>query len=163
MLDADPLLRRLAEFGVNHIIVGGFAVAFHGVIRGTKDLDICPAPDRTNLDRLAAALASLRATQAETGDFDPHELPYDPTRPDDLAQGGNFRLETELGALDVMRWISGIDTDPAFEALGAQAIEVDWHGTPIRVCSLEHLRAMKVAAGRPQDLLDLANLEIANG
>ena len=163
MLDADPLLRRLAAFGVNHIIVGGFALAFHGVIRGTKDLDICPAPDRSNLERLAATLESLHATQAEAGDFVPHELPYDPTRPEDLAQGGNFRLTTELGDLDVMQWISGIDADRAFDLLDADAIEADWHGITIRVCSLDHLRAMKDAAGRPQDLKDLADLEIANG
>jgi hypothetical protein len=163
MLDADALLRRLAEAEVRYIVVGGFAVIAHGVVRATKDLDICPDPELDNLTRLARLLAELHAGQADTGDFLAHELPYDPTNPEDLAEGGNFRLTTSLGDLDVMQWISGIDTDLAFEALGAHAIEVDWHGTPIRVCSLEHLRAMKVAAGRPQDLLDLANLEIANG
>jgi len=163
MLDADALLRRLAEAEVRYIVVGGFAVIAHGVIRATKDLDICPDPDLDNLARLARLLVELHAAQADTGDFLAHELPYDPTRSDDLAHGGNFRLETELGALDVMQWLSGIDSEPAFDALSAQAIEVDWHGTPIRVCSLEHLRAMKAAAGRPQDLVDLADLEIANG
>lgn len=162
MLDADPLLRRLAASGVNYIIVGGFAVAFHGVIRGTKDLDICPDPERSNLQRLAGLLADLNASQAEAGDFLPAELPYDPTRPEDLAQGGNFRLDTELGGLDIMQWITGIDADHAYAVLEREAVTADWHGIPIRVCSLAHLRAMKRAAGRPQDEKDLADLEIAN-
>jgi hypothetical protein len=108
-------------------------------------------------------MADLHATQADTGDFLPRELPYDPTRADDLALGGNFRLVTDLGELDLLQWISGIDREPAFGALDAEAIAVDWHGITIRVCSLDHLRAMKRAAGRPQDLKDLADLEIANG
>jgi hypothetical protein len=163
VLDADALLRRLTAAGVQYVVVGGFAVIAHGVIRATKDLDICPEPERPNLDRLAGLMADLHATQADTGDFLPRELPYDPTRADDLALGGNFRLVTDLGELDLLQWISGIDPEPAFEALDADAIAVDWHGITIRVCSLEHLRAMKRAAGRPQDLKDLADLEIANG
>ena len=134
----------------------------HGVVRATKDLDICPDPERENLARLARLLGELRATQADTGDFLAHELPYDPTRPHDLEQGGNFRLLTDLGALDVMQWISGVDADLAYMVLDTQAVEVEWHGLQIRVASLEHLRAMKRAAGRPQDLKDLADLEIAN-
>jgi hypothetical protein len=162
MLDADALLGRLTAAGVRFIVVGGFAVIAHGVIRATKDLDICADPERDNLERLARLLGDLHATQADTGDFLPHELPYDATRADDLAQGGNFRLLTDLGSLDIMQWISGVDAELAYTMLHPQAIEVDWHGLPIEVASLEHLRAMKRAAGRPQDLQDLADLEIAN-
>ncbi|MGB0097049.1 MAG: hypothetical protein WBP81_31480 [Solirubrobacteraceae bacterium] len=51
----------------------------------------------------------------------------------------------------------------AMGLLEREAVIVDWHGITLRVCSLAHLRAMKKAAGRPQDLEDLADLEIANG
>jgi hypothetical protein len=163
MLGADRLLRHLTDAEVRYIIVGGFAVIAHGVIRATKDLDICPSPDGLNLERLAAALRALHAEQTEVGDFELNELPHDPTNPEDLAQGGNFRLETDLGALDIMQWISGIDADQAFEVLDRDAVSIDWHGIAIKVCSLGHLRAMKQAAGRAQDLKDLADLEIANG
>ncbi len=87
MLDADALLHRLTAAGVRYIVVGGFAVIAHGVIRATKDLDICPEPGRENLGRLARLLTALHAAQADTGDFLPHELPYDPTRADDLGAG----------------------------------------------------------------------------
>jgi hypothetical protein len=160
MTGPNPVLRRLAEAGVSHIIIGGFAVAFHGVVRATQAVDICPAPDRPNLERLATALRSVHAKQANAGDCGPSE--FDPTNPDDLAQGGNFQLETDLGRLDIMQWLSGIDADHAFDVLERAALAVDWHDLTLRVCSLEHLRAMKRAAGRPRDLQDLADLEVAN-
>jgi len=83
---------------------------------------------------------------------------FDPRRAEDLAEGGNFRLRTRLGALDVMQWVSGFDVDHAFATLDASAIELDLDGSAIRVCSLEHLRLMKRTAGRPQDLVDLERL-----
>jgi hypothetical protein len=162
VFDPDALLRRLAAAGIDHIIVGGVAVGMHGAIRGTDDLDICPNPDPANLARLAQLLAELDVKQKDTGDFDPEELPYDRTRPEDLAQGGNFRLDTGLGGLDVMQWISGLGADRAFDVLSAEAISVEWQGLTVKVCSLPHLVAMKQSAGRPRDLQDLADLEIAN-
>jgi hypothetical protein len=162
-LDPVPLLRALAGAGVEHVIIGGFAVIAHGVTRGTKVLDICPAPDRANLERLARCLSDLGVVQIGVGDFDPEEMPFDPTRAGDLAQGGNFRLQSPLGVLDVMQWVSGIESEQAYEPLAADAVEADVEGIAVRIASLANLRAMKRAAGRPQDLQDLADLAIAHG
>ena len=76
----------------------------HGVIRSTKDVDICPSPDADNLERLAALLRRLGVRQLGVGDdgFAVQELPFDPTQAEDLSEGGNFRLETPLGVLDIM-------------------------------------------------------------
>jgi pimeloyl-ACP methyl ester carboxylesterase len=67
------------------------------------------------------------------------------------------------GTLDAnvacMRWVPGTDADQAFAALAADAEEASAFGIRIRVCSLDALRRMKRAAGRPQDLLDLAALD----
>jgi hypothetical protein len=162
-MDPVPLLRALAAAGVDHIVIGGFAVISYGVVRVTKDLDICPSPDRRNLGNLAVCLAELRVEQLDVGDFDESELPFDPTRADDLAQGGNFRLQTPHGILDVMQWVSGIDSEQAFDDLALGAVDAEVEGVPVRICSLADLRAMKRAAGRPQDLQDLADLAIAHG
>ena len=80
------------------------------------------------------------------------------TRPIQLAQGANFRLETRLGPLDIMQWVAGIDEDPAYSALAREAITVRFRDGEVRVCGLDHLRAMKQAAGRDQDLNDLREL-----
>jgi hypothetical protein len=161
-LDPIPLLRFLEERGVEHIVIGGFAVNAHGFIRASKDLDIAPNPSRENLNRLATALRDLHAKNTEGEDFEHGEFPLDPTLVEDLEQGGNFRLQTDLGELDVMQWIAGLDGDDPYAKLIEQAIEGQPDGVRVRVCSLEHLRAMKLAAGRPRDLDDLKHLPEAD-
>jgi hypothetical protein len=155
VLNPEPLLRALHEAGVQHIIIGGFAVNAHGVIRPSKDLDIVPDPDPANLERLADLLDHLDARHVGLGEMKADEFPFDPRRPEDLLAGTNFRLETRLGDLDLMQWVAGIDADPVYGALAAEAIEGELDGIQLRVCGLEHLVAMKRAAGRPRDLDDL--------
>jgi predicted nucleotidyltransferase len=157
-LDPLPLLRALHERGIAYIIVGGFAVSAHGFIRVTKDLDVVPSPAAENLERLAEMLRDLHATVLDTADFDAQEMPADPTRADDLAMGGNFCTQTDLGRLDVMQWLSGIDADDLYAELAREAIESSIDGLSVRVCGLDHLLAMKRAAGRPRDLEDLKGL-----
>lgn len=161
-LDPTGLVQRLHLAGVDHVVIGGFAVIAHGVVRVTKDLDVCPDSARENLERLAGCLRALGAEQLDTGDFTSEELPFDPTDAGDLAEGGNFRLRTDLGILDVMQWIPGIDADPAYPVLVADAVAADVAGVAVRIAALAHLRDMKRAAGRPQDLQDLADLAIAH-
>ncbi|HEY3866520.1 MAG TPA: hypothetical protein VGL54_10605 [Solirubrobacteraceae bacterium] len=152
------LLKRLHGSDIEHIVVGGWAVAAHGFVRVTKDLDIVPNPAAENLEKLAKMLQDLHATVLDAGDFNPEEVPADPTRAADLAMGGNFCLLTDIGRLDVMQWLSGVDFDDLYTELDHGTIESSIDGVPVRVCGLEHLRAMKRAAGRPQDLKDLEQL-----
>lgn len=162
-LDPDALLRCFAGAGLRYVAIGGLAVNAYGVIRATKDLDICPDPDPTNLSCLAALLRDIDAAQIGMEDFRAEEMPSDPTSVDDLLQGGNYRLTTRLGPLDIMQWISGVPGDLAYVTLAAEAMVVELDDLRIPVCSLAHLRAMKRAAGRPQDLQDLADLAAAHG
>lgn len=158
-LDPFPLLRALHEHGVEYIVVGGFAVNAHGFIRVTKDLDIVPGADAENLERLARMLARAHAKILDSGDFEPEEMPADPTRAEDLAMGGNFCLMTDLGRIDVMQWLSGVDVDDLHGALAPDALSSEIDGIPVKVCGLNHLLAMKRAAGRPQDLEDVRRLQ----
>lgn len=48
----DELLRRLADAGVDFVLIGGLAVTAWGVVRGTKDVDVVLDPDPDNLTRL---------------------------------------------------------------------------------------------------------------
>lgn len=157
-LDPVPLLRHLSEHQVKHIIVGGFAVIAHGHVRPSKDLDIVPEPTSENLERLIAALIDINANDAEVSDFDPSEIPMSVMRIEDLEQGGNFRLTTDLGDLNILQWAGGIESDDLYDELESQAVSGEVEGVAVRVCGLHHLRAMKRAAGRPQDLEDINRL-----
>jgi hypothetical protein len=157
-LDPVPLLKHLHGHGVEHVIIGGLAVSAHGHVRPSKDLDIVPSPARENLERLAAALRELNATDAEASDFDPAEMPMSALLVEDLVQGGNFRLATALGDMDIFQWVSGVDAEDLYGELHREALAGSVEGIPVQVCSLQHLRAMKRAAGRPQDIADLERL-----
>lgn len=74
-LDLQGILEQLDEAGVEYIVIGGVAVGFHGYVRATKDLDVVPAPDRRNLERLVLALRALDAALDGAGDFEVGELP----------------------------------------------------------------------------------------
>jgi hypothetical protein len=91
------------------------------------------------------------------GDLHADEFPFDPR---DLRTSKPARTSVlkRLGDLDVMQCVAGIDTEPAYRALAAEAIAGELDGIPLRVCRLHHLVAMKRAAGRPRDLDDLQRL-----
>jgi len=160
--DGGALFDALARHRVRYVVIGGFAVIAHGAIRTTEDLDICPDPDPENLRRLAALLVEADAEQMGADEFTGDELPYDPTRPEHLEAGGNFRVMTRYGPLDVMQWIPGIEDEPAFPRLVADAVAAEFRGAEVLVASLAVLQTMKRAAGRPQDIEDLRRLDIAH-
>jgi hypothetical protein len=157
-LQIEPLLAVLSEHGVEFVIIGGFALSAHGVIRGTKDIDIVPDPDSGNLGRLAAALKALHAEVVLADDFDPDELGLEPDE-HGLGMGGNWVLRTGFGRLDVMQDVAGVRS---YAHLRASAVQQDVAGAgAFRFAGLDDLIAMKAAAGRPQDEIDITSLERA--
>lgn len=158
MFDPRDLIAALDAARIEYVVIGGFAVAAHGYVRATKDLDIVPSPASDNLERLAGLLRDLDAQLYGTGDFDATEFPFDPLDPQQLAEGGNFLLQTRLGRLDVMQWVPGIEVEPAYEHLSASATSISVWGHRVSVCSKDDLITMKRTAGRQQDLDDLSQL-----
>lgn len=157
-LSADTLLRALADHRVEFIVIGGFAVIAHGYVRATKDLDIVPDPNPENLARLADALSTLNARVRGMEDFDEDELPQ-PDR-EGLALGGNFVLDTDGGRLDILQ---AVEPDLTYAELAPKALTVTALGREIRVCGYRDLVAMKTAADRDEDRLDLKRLREARG
>lgn len=156
------LLRVLRDHGAEFVVIGGLAVILHGAERYTKDIDVVPEPSRANLARLWEALSKIEATPAELPDFRPEEIPMEFTVDGLVEGGGNWVLHTNLGRIDVMQWVAGIDS---YETLRANAIaaEIPEAGGTVWFAGFEDLIEMKRAAGRDQDLMDITALRMAHG
>jgi hypothetical protein len=149
--DLRALLAALHDHDVRFVAIGGVAVGAHGFIRATEDLDNVPDPDPRNLSRLIDALTALEATLPTVG-----ERLFEPGRDGGvLRRGGSVTPTTKFGGLDVVQLARGV---PSYSQLAHDAIEADLLGVPVAVCSLAHLREMKLAQNRTQDKLDLENL-----
>ena len=156
------LLRALVEHQVEFVVIGGFALGFHGAPRATKDVDIVPAPGAGNLTRLWRALEELEAEPQGLEDFGPEEMPVEWSLAGLIEGGGNWIVHTRFGRLDVMQWVDPFDS---YDDLRANAVEehVDEIGGKILVAGLDDLIAMKEVAGRDQDLIDITRLRLAHG
>jgi len=157
-LRALDLLATLTQHGVDFVVIGGYSLAAHGYVRGTKDVDIVPEPSRANLQRLLAALDAMDAGHLAAGDFAPDELPE--LTLDNLEEGGNWLLRTRFGRLDVMQYVEGARSYDELRG-GAVIPELPGFEQSPRFAGYDDLIAMKQAAGREEDLRDIAELERA--
>jgi hypothetical protein len=149
----DPIraFRALKKGGVRFVVIGGFAGRIWGSPTVTNDVDICYARDRGNLERLVAALSSLHARLRGA----PENIPFllDART---LEAGDHFTLVTDAGNLDCLGIPAG---SGGYEDLSAAAIDFEIEKMKIPVASLEDLIAMKRAAGRPKDRIELEVLK----
>lgn len=148
------VVQILSQHGVPFVVIGGHAVNVHGSLRATEDTDVLWVRSPESELRLLHALQDIDAQ------FIGHEI--DPatgierTHPISAAFVRAERLMmlcTTLGFLDLFDYVPGFPDVPVSTVLET-AIEVDG----VRFASLEWLRRMKQAAGRPKDLIDLENL-----
>jgi hypothetical protein len=159
-LQPELLLSALVDNDVAFIVIGGYAVAAHGYVRATKDIDICPDPQPENLQRLADVLATLEAEPIGLEEFD-GEFDLAPDL-DGLRQGGNWTLRTKYGRLDVMQHIEGLGKDGGgWKELAPHAVTRVFLGHNCLFCSYDDLIKMKRGAGRPQDEIDISSLKAA--
>jgi len=149
--DLAGLVGALNDGGVRFVVIGGIAVSAHGHIRATEDLDIVPAPEQENLDRLGNVLVGLDARLAGNP-----SRGIDPDVRRELHRGRNVTVTTGLGELDVVQRLPGV---PAWDELEADAETTTLAGIPLAVSSLAHLLAMKRARGSLQDRADIEALE----
>lgn len=135
----------LAEFNahrVEFLIVGAHALAAHGHVRATNDLDVWVRPDATNASRV---LAALRAFGAPLQDLCER----------DLSQPGVvFQIGVAPLRIDILTAIDGVE----FAEAWAARILSSFGDQPAPVLSREHLIRNKRACGRSQDLADVERL-----
>jgi hypothetical protein len=145
----DEILRRLVDAGVQFVLVGGLAAQAHGSNSLTTDLDVCFARDRETLEHLAGVLEEIAAVRRGLPTDAPPMPPLDART---LRAGSLFTLSTRFGDFDLLA-----NPDPGFdfEMLRSAAVPATTAGVPVLAASLDDLIAMKRAAGRPKDRVEL--------
>jgi len=135
-------LRLLNEHRVDYLIVGGYAVAFHGHPRATADIDIWIPMREQTAQQVVAVLKAFG--------FDVPQLSADLfLRPDQVIRLGTPPLRIEL-----LTTIAGVD----FDTCSARAVQATFDGVDVRLIALDDLKTNKRAVGRHQDLADLEHL-----
>ncbi|MCZ6675117.1 MAG: nucleotidyltransferase [Verrucomicrobia bacterium] len=142
--DFLDFIKTLNANSVEYMVVGGYAVIFHGYPRTTGDLDVWVKKTDENYDRLVDALS----------DF---QMPvFDMTRENFL---NNPHLDVyAFGrspvSIEILNTVKGLEFEKAY----ANAVSIEIDGTPVRFLSRSDLLTAKRAVNRPRDINDIDNL-----
>lgn len=152
----QKILEVLAKHKVDFILIGGVASTLYGAPFVTVDLDIVPALETTNLDRLAAALRELKALLRDADNDEEVDINFDGRMLKKVIPEFRFlRFDTKHGFLDIIYRPAGTQ---GFRDLAASARDQDVGSVQVRVASLEDVIRSKQAIGRPRDLEQLPTL-----
>jgi len=142
--DFRDLLLELADADVDFVLVGAFAVAYHGVPRATGDMDVFVRPSPKNAKRVFDALASFGAPLASAG-----------VTPGDFETPGIvYQIGQPPRRIDMLTEISGVSFDEAWESRQ----RVNFEGREVHFIGRDELLRNKEAVGRPKDLADVSRL-----
>jgi hypothetical protein len=140
--DLKEFLKLLYDHHVEYLLIGGYAVSYHGYPRTTADMDIWIATKEENARNIIAALEAFGFGGTGT-------TPDLFLQPDQITRMGIPPLRIEI-----LTSISGVEFTEAYARRVVDVID----GTPVSVISSEHLKINKRASGRFKDLADLENL-----
>ncbi len=141
--DFKEFIELLNSNNVKYLVVGGYALAFHGYPRYTKDIDIWVWVDRENAENIIAALHKFGFTSLE--------LNVD----DFLIPGYVIQLGNPPARIDILTSVTALDFNDCYSS----KVKIDIEGTTINFIDRESLKKNKKAVGRHQDLADLENLK----
>ena len=145
--DFSDLLRLFNANQVKYLVIGGYALIQYAEPRYTKDLDLWISADATNAQAVYRALREFGAPLAELTEAD-------------FAQEGYFyQMGVPPVRVDILMGIPGV----IFTEAWPRREEVDFDGLLVPFISRQDLIAAKRASGRPQDLLDVAQLTPSEG
>ena len=140
--DFKEFLKLLKEYNVRYLLIGGYAVGYHGYARATEDMDIWVAIHPDNAQKIVTVLKVFG--------FDLPELkPELFLREKQIIRMGIPPVKLEIGTS-----ISGVDFDECYQ--GRVVDELD--GVEVNLIDLENLKKNKKASGRLKDLADLEKL-----
>lgn len=137
--------------GLEHVVIGGFSVIFHGYVRATRDSDLL-VPDGEEADETILRFLELVDGRRLS---DGKKLAID-----DIAGAEHLRVNSRRGIIDLIR---GGSPPLDFDTVSDRADTVEWEGQTVRVAALPSVVGFKRLARRPQDRVDLEELEAIHG
>jgi hypothetical protein len=154
--DFDRIVSTLSRHGVAYVLIGGTAALAHGSTLATEDVDLAPARDQGNLDRLGDALLELQARLRTANEPDGVEFPCNGRFL--AAMPSMLNLTTEAGDIDLALAPAGFAD--GYDTLAPRAVEIEFgDGAVVLVAALDDIIASKRAADRPKDRAALPYLE----
>ncbi len=142
--DFRDLVIQLADANVEFVIVGAFALAFHGAPRASGDIDIFVRPSAENASRVHQALLQFGAPLQSHG----------VTAADFAREGSVYQIGLPPRRIDVLTKISGVTFEEAWASRAAAEVE----GRNIPIIGRDAFLKNKACAGRPKDIADVARL-----
>jgi hypothetical protein len=141
--DFKEFIALLNSHKVKYLVIGGYALAFHGHPRYTKDIDIWILIDKNNAHNLAEAIKDFgfSSLQLNENDF--------------LAANTVIQLGQAPSRIDILTNATGLE----FSSCYPHKVDAEIDGVTISFIDLENLKKNKRAVGRHQDLADLEHLQ----
>ncbi len=143
--DLKQFLQLLVEHEVEYLLVGAHAVAIHGYVRHTDDIDFWLRREASNAERACAAIAAFGFAQLGL-------RPQDLLDPDTVVQ-----LGYAPNRIDLLTFLTGLDFEECFE----RRFLTKYEGTPVNVIALNDLLQNKQLTGRRKDAIDVEEFERA--
>jgi len=140
--DFRDFLQLLNDHDVEYLLIGGYAVGYHGYPRATADIDIWIEPEKITAEKIVRVLSDFG--------FDRKDISEEFfLQRDKIIRLGNppLRIEIQMS-------ISGVE----FTSCYKERVEDEIDGIAVKIISLEKLKINKKAANRHKDLDDLEKL-----
>lgn len=140
--DFEDFVVQLNKHKVTYMVIGGYALAFHGKPRHTGDLDIWIDISEDNAEKMVSVINDfgMRSLGLEKVDF--------------LQKGGITQIGYPPLRIDILNEIDGVNFNDAYP--NKQVIDID--GLPVNYIGLDDLIKNKQVSGRQQDLADVNTL-----
>jgi hypothetical protein len=153
----ENVFRTLQKNNIRYAVAGGVALVLHGVVRFTADLDLIVDLEPDNLRRFVEAMTELGyrpRNPVKAEDFLAPEIREGWKREKGMEVFSFVDPAQPMTLIDVF-----LEEKIPFQEIMKELIPVTAKGIMIPVVSLQHLKRLKKAAGRPQDLADIEAIE----
>ena len=144
--DFEDFVKLLNKYQVDYMVVGGYALAFHGKPRHTGDLDIWINSSETNAEKLIIAIKNFGLGSLGL------------TKSDFMQEGYVTQIGQQPLRIDILNTIDGVKFEDAF----SNKLHVDVNGIEVNYIGLKDFIDNKTASGKSQDIADLKEIKKLN-